>query len=748
MSSEEDDDDEFLYSEGELDDAESDGVDWEDVAPSHAAAVGDAEAPEASEPAKPAPKAQYWPSEASGEPEGTRDAALNDGNSDDEDADDIVWESATQEEAEAEPDASMSDGNDSGAEEVADLGQVDWAEVNRSLEQEARAEEAAAEKKRKRRRAVRMTKEDKDRELALHQSHLLILLALHLEWNKLSQSPLLRGLMLSLTSVQTFDFFADMKTHPLSYSLELLVRWFHREFAISATAAADDDYDDVGLPFQKPLLSESRLMAVFFERKGTEYELAVLFTTLCRALRLHCRHVCALDPLVVRSGSSFFEATATGRPSQRDPRRQQYERKKRLRTALSPGQGIAATTGEDAREAVDSDGGEVDGERRRRRQFYWVWTEVLDESTKTWTHVDAVRRVVGRPRDVEALRGKSAPFSYVVALYETGRVLDVTSRYANTWSKTLTLRLADAWLEVAIGQVNRQLESNFKPLTSFEDQIGGGMTLAEVDELLADETRRLQAMKMSEAMPTALEAFRKHHVYCLERHLGRFECVHPRKAVGVFNGEPVFLRASVQRVQSAFKWRRLGREVTDIERSTPARWYNPNNRKRSGGGDDGDDETLDADEDGASRSSRAGSLGLFGLWQTTEIVPPAVVDGVLPKNRYGNIEVWSPAHVPRGAVHLRLPHIEQVAKQLGVDYAQAVVGFERQGPMGRTAPQIDGIVVVKAIETMLVDAHADIQQSNIERAIEKNQRIAARRWERLVKRLLLRQRLEDDYGKV
>jgi xeroderma pigmentosum group C-complementing protein len=248
--------------------------------------------------------------------------------------------------------------------------------------------------------------------------------------------------------------------------------------------------------------------------------------------------------------------------------------------------------------------------------------------------------------------------------------------------------------------------------------------------------------------PTAVEAFRKHHLYCLERHLGRFECVHPRKAVGVFNGEPVFLRASVQRLQSAFKWRRLGREVTASERSTPARWYNPNNRSRDGGGGDGDDESLDADDERASRGGWTGSLALFGLWQTTEIVPPEVVDGVLPKNNYGNIEVWSPAHVPRGAVHLRLPRIEQVAKQLGVDYAQAVVGFERQGPMGRATPQVDGIVVVKAVETVLVDAHADMQQATIERAIEKNQRIAARRWGRLTKRLLLRQRLEDDYGKV
>lgn len=721
MASEEDNDDEFLYSESELEAAEDDDVDWEDVAPSQPVAGAPAVALEAPGSLAAAPE----PPESGGDEDGGDE--------------DLEWEDATQEEAEEEPDVA---GDQEGGE------QVDWEEVNRSLEQEARAEAAAADKKRKRRRAVRMTKEDKARELALHQSHLLVLLALHLEWNELSRSPLLRGLLLSLTAGQAFDFFADMKTRPLAYSLELLVRWFHSEFIVSATLVDDDDDDDSdGQQSQKPLLSEARLMTVFFERKGTEYELAVLFTTLCRALRLHCRYVCAMDPLVVRNGSSFFESTATGRPSQSDRRRQQYERKKRIRTALTVDKRVAASV-EGPQESADSNGNEED-EQRGRRQFYWIWTEVLDEATKMWVHVDVARRIVGRPRDVEALRGKSAPFSYVVALFETGRVLDVTSRYANTWSKTLTLRLADAWLGVAIDQVNRQLLSDpAKTLVSFKGQVGGGMTLAEIDELLVDETQRLEAMRMSEAMPTAVEAFRKHHVYCLERHLGRFECVHPRKAVGVFNGEPVFLRASVQRLQSAFKWRRLGREVTTSERSTPARWYNPNNRSQDGGGGGGDDEPLDADDERASRGGRTGSMALFGLWQTSEIVPPEVVDGVLPKNKYGNVEVWSPAHVPRGAVHLRLPRIEQVAKQLGVDYAQAVVGFERQGPMGRAAPQVDGIVVVKAVETVLVDAHAAMQQATIERAIEKNQRIAARRWGRLAKRLLLRQRLEDDYGKV
>lgn len=731
MASDEDGDEEFLYSDDEMAGAEDEGVDWEDVAPPQAASAA---APVAlTGPEAPREDQNGADTTAHGENEDADVAAQQECGSDE---DEYMWEDVSQDDADLEPSVPDEAATSENGAAATDLARVDWAQINQSLEQEARAAAVAAEKKRKRRRAVRMTKEDKLNERALHQSHLLVLLALHLEFNSQSRSPLLQGLLLSLTAGEAFDFFADLKLHPLNYSMEMLVRWFNREFRVSTAAAAHHD-------MSKPLLTESRLLEIFFDRKGTEYELAVLFTTLCRSLRLHCRYVCALDPLVVRNGSAFFETTATtlsnARPSPKQRRQRQQKQSKRLRTALS-----TESTG-------DAEDAEEVGEEERNRQFYWIWTEVLDERSKLWMQVDCVRKLVNQPRKIEPLRGKSIPFAYVVAIYESGRVLDVTPRYASTWSKTLPLRLSDGWVENVINDVNRSVEGAAASQGPDPDQTTSSMAFAEIEILLAEEINRLRAMKMSEAMPTSLEAFKKHHLYCLERHLGRFECVHPRKAVGIFSGQPVFLRSSVHRVQSAFKWRRLGREVMESERATPARWYSPNNRKRPGDGDqygddDCNDEPLDADDLGASRG-RSG-LALFGIWQTTEIVPPAVVDGVLPKNKYGNIEVWSPAHVPVGAVHLRLPRIEQVAKQLGVDYAQAVVGFERQGPMGRTAPQVDGIVVAAAHEATLVDAHAYMQQAAIEKAIEKNRRLAAKRWERLAKRLLLRQRLDDDYGKV
>ena len=55
---------------------------------------------------------------------------------------------------------------------------------------------------------------------------------------------------------------------------------------------------------------------------------------------------------------------------------------------------------------------------------------------------------------------------------------------------------------------------------------------------------------------------------------------------------------------------------------------------------------------------------------------PEVVDGVLPRNQHGNIEIWgnNPVFVPRGACHLTEPGIQKLAKELDMDYALAIIG--------------------------------------------------------------------------
>ncbi|TYZ67353.1 hypothetical protein PybrP1_008656, partial [[Pythium] brassicae (nom. inval.)] len=653
------------------------------------------------------------------------DEEFEDGDDNDGDED---YEPKEEEEQESESDAEQQQ------KPRTDLQQVDWEQVNRALQQEARRADDAQAARGKRRRALRLSKADKARELALHESHLLLLLATQLEWNALAQAPVLRALLLSLTAEHsgTFDFYTELSRQPLAYALEQLVRWFNRHFRVVATATTAAEGGRA-----RALLTEARLTDVFFEREGRDYELAVLFTALCRSLRLYCRHTCVLDALRMRQ-TGAFEAAAAG---------------------ASPGAGKRGAARERARKRPRTQSGdraaaEAEAELEPAQSF-WVWSEVYDAKTGTWVHVDAVRRLVAQPQEVEALRGKGAPLSYVVSVAPSAQLADVTPRYVGKWSKCLALRIANEWLADALLQLNNDARRQSLGSAAVAALGCHPFASSEAEEqALAEEQSALLATTEAEEMPTSVEAFRKHHVFCLERHLGRFECVHPRRAVGIFRGQPVFLRRHVQTTRSWYQWRRLGREVLESERQQPAKWYARGKQpsgaasgaEGSGGDSDSDDGLPTVSNNNSNNNTGDGRRPMFGEWQTREFVPPPVVDGVVPKNAYGNIEVWSAAHVPRGGAHVRLPRIEKVARELGLDFAPAVVGFEAQGD--RNVPQVDGIVVAETALALLLDAHAHVQQGTIERAMEKNQAAVAKRWERLVKRLLLRQRLDDDYGAV
>ena len=45
---------------------------------------------------------------------------------------------------------------------------------------------------------------------------------------------------------------------------------------------------------------------------------------------------------------------------------------------------------------------------------------------------------------------------------------------------------------------------------------------------------------------------------------------------------------------------------------------------------------------------------LYGEWQTV-YVPPAAVDGKVPRSAHGHVELWTDAHLPAGTTRLRTP---------------------------------------------------------------------------------------------
>lgn len=68
---------------------------------------------------------------------------------------------------------------------------------------------------------------------------------------------------------------------------------------------------------------------------------------------------------------------------------------------------------------------------------------------------------------------------------------------------------------------------------------------------------------------------------------------------------------------------------------------------------------------------------LYGEWQTEPYRPPAAKDGKVPRNEYGNVDLFQPTMLPLGCAYIPYTEAWKAAKQLGVDYANACVHLIR-----------------------------------------------------------------------
>lgn len=155
--------------------------------------------------------------------------------------------------------------------------------------------------------------------------------------------------------------------------------------------------------------------------------------------------------------------------------------------------------------------------------------------------------------------------------------------------------------------------------------------------------------------------------------------------------------------------------------------------RRRGTPEDGDDE-----EDS--------SKPLYSQLQTELYIPPPVIDGIVPKNNYGNIDIYVPSMVPSGGVHIIRPSIALAADFAGIDYAEAVTGFDFA--RNKASARVNGIVVAKEN----VDGLLEVWEGMMERVKEEEERLRRKgvleRWQRFFIKLGIKQRLDDRHGKV
>ena len=136
------------------------------------------------------------------------------------------------------------------------------------------------------------------------------------------------------------------------------------------------------------------------------------------------------------------------------------------------------------------------------------------------------------------------------------------------------------------------------------------------------------------------------------------------------------------------------------------------------------------------------------MFQTELYIPEPVIDGRVPKNAFGNLDVYVPSMVPPGAVHIRDPSAKNAARLLNIDYADAVTGFNFRGRHGTAV--IEGVVVASAFRAAM-DAVLDGMTFAKEEALEASRSAECLRlWRRFLVGMRIVQRVKgyrrDDEG--
>ncbi|XP_052867214.1 DNA repair protein complementing XP-C cells-like [Anopheles cruzii] len=326
-----------------------------------------------------------------------------------------------------------------------------------------------------------------------------------------------------------------------------------------------------------------------------------------------------------------------------------------------------------------------------------TWIECFLEQEKRWTVIEA--RLEGIDCMDQVIDRILDPPSYVFAWERDETIVDVSQRYSwRNEAQSKRQRVDEKWLKKAL--------TRYKP--------------PMLDEALLLEQREFRQLKFRAPMPKTIGHFKNHPSYCLKRDLQKFQAIYPPDAppLGFINGEPIYARECVQTLHSREVWLRHAKVIRLHE---------------------------EAYKIVTSKLRRVQVLlELFGYWQTEDYVPPEPVDGIVPRNAYGNIEIFKDCMLPKGTVHLKQYGLSHICRKLRIDYAVAVVGFGIHA--GGNHPIFDGVVICEEHKDRLLEAWEQHQVEADHKKQEKKQQRVLNNWVKLVKGLWVRRRLKNKYN--
>ena len=392
--------------------------------------------------------------------------------------------------------------------------------------------------------------------------------------------------------------------------------------------------------------------------------------------------------------------------------------------------------------------------------FPHYWTEVLSPVTNTYTAVDpVVFHIIAsssellakfEPRGAKSDKAKQVT-SYIVGHSPDGTAKDVTTRYLkrHMWpGRTKGNRIPVEKIAVhnSSGKVKRYEEYDwFKTVMSGYVRGTKDCPRTEVDDHEeATDLKPVKAEKKAvEEGKETLQSYKSSPEFVLQRHLKREEALLPGAThVKMFTvkgkgqettEEKVYLRKDVVSCKTMETWHKEGRapkEGEDPLKRVPYRAATTNRRR----------ELAEAEQATGEKMLQ----GLYSWDQTDWIIPPPIENGIIPKNNFGNIDLYVDSMLPEGAAHIPRRGTVKICKRLEIDYAEAVVGFEFGHRMA--VPIINGVVVaIENCEAVMEEWEKD-EVERLRKEDEKRTKVAIGMWRKMLMGMRIIERVREEYG--
>lgn len=540
-----------------------------------------------------------------------------------------------------------------------------------------------------------LNKEEKVRRVLVHKLHLLCLL--HHVWvrNRWCNDYSVREnykYLLSPTILQELHppakLSSTLKTRKFLDGLRHAMNAWKKKFRVTSKGLYMVSWSDI-FRSDRPLETKMELpkfRSRLHSLRGSRDLGAQGFCALLRAVNVEARLVCSLQPLDFTSTSAV--------------------------------------------ETNPQNGNQIPVTINTNYPLYWV--EAWDPSSEKWVSIDPIVtdyvdiiRSQTKNKLEPPISDRANSLRYVVSFDFRGHAVDVTRRYSQNFnSKTRKKRVTSVSHKGSVWW--DKVMNIYKPRTmpSRREQM---------------EVKELELRQSAEGFPTNVQDFKGHPIYALKRHLHRDELI-SENAVPCGNftvrkgvTEPVYFRKDLKIVKTAKAWYKLGRIVKSG--SQPLKYQPKRRNKNLGNGDD------DYDDDGENESA------MYALDQTELYVPqPVEKDGKIPKNAFGNLDIYVRSMIPQGAVHLKEQYMNIAAKLVEVDYADAVIGFTYANR--RMTPKIQGIIVAKEHEEAVKAAYNQLLEEQREENEKEKFAKALLKWRRYLVALRIKDRLNRVHGEI